>query len=152
MQCDIIHPASYTDQPIHACQNKINAEAPGLKYMYFLPSFNGPPHPLGKYQQRVFRAVLVLQQLQCYTCVQTGACSAELQQLYSGKPLRVQYSDLTCMLSVHMQACICSLELQLFVVLNTGYREMWSVCVFIKMVIGYNWIHWMRDMTPSTHQ
>ena len=48
-------------------------------------------------------------------------------------------------------ACVCSLELWLFVVLNTGYREMWSVCVFIEMVIGYNWIHWMRDMTPSTH-
>ena len=39
----------------------------------------------------------------------------------------------------------------LFVVLHTGYREEWSVCVFIKMVIGYNWIHFMRDLTPSTH-
>ena len=40
----------------------------------------------------------------------------------------------------------------LFVVLHTGYRERWSVCVFIKMVIGYNCrVQVLTDLTPSTH-
>ena len=45
----------------------------------------------------------------------------------------------------------CSNTHSLFVVLHTGYRERWSVCVFIKMVIGYTWKQYLRDMTPSTH-
>ena len=47
--------------------------------------------------------------------------------------------------------CAYKITFAILLVCHTGYRERWSVCVFIKKVIGYNWADHITDMILSTY-
>ena len=70
-QCGLLRPASYTDRAIHAFPNKMQ-RPPWPRNSFFLASFNAMPHPLCYNSFDVMHVC---------NCMQTGAYSAECQQL-----------------------------------------------------------------------